>query len=240
MQTALARNGLEAGLDLVLAGTNVRALNCGGLWWDEARVLVVSDLHMEKASFYATRGQMLPPYDTRATLARIQALLEILDPRVVISLGDSFHDRRARPRMAAEDVATLRGITSACDWIWIEGNHDPKPPEDLGGRHANEVAIGPLIFRHIPLPGAARGEVAGHLHPCARVMGRGGRSIRARCFATDGERLVMPAYGTLTGGLNVLDMAFAPLFPKGLLAGVIGRDSVYLTRRESLAGDTVW
>ena len=237
MQSSLAPRTETGGADLVVSGVQLRALACGGLWWSERRLLVVSDLHLEKASSYAARGQMLPPYDTRATLVRLTRQMETLQPRTVISLGDSFHDRGARPRMAAEDVAQVRRMTSACDWVWIEGNHDPKPPEDLGGRMEAELIVGALTFRHIPLQGAAPGEVAGHLHPCARVVGRGGRTVRTRCFATDGERLVMPAYGALTGGLNVLDAAFAPLFPQRLLAGVIGRDSVYLAGRDSLAPD---
>lgn len=200
-------------------------------------MLVVSDLHLEKASSYASRGQMLPPYDTRATLKRIGALIRSLQPTTVISLGDSFHDRRARPRMAADDVAMVRSMTEACDWVWIEGNHDPNPPEDLGGRMAHELLLGDLVFRHEPSPGPAAGEIAGHLHPCARVIGRGGRTVRARCFATDGERLVMPAYGALTGGLNVLDAAFASLFPDGVFAGVVGRDGVYLAAKDRLAAD---
>jgi len=240
MQGTLTRTLEQAGLDFDLAGARVRALNCGGLWWEEAGVLVVSDLHFEKASSYAARGQMLPPYDTRATLARIARLMDALAPRMVISLGDSFHDRRARPRMAGDDVATLQRMTGACDWVWIEGNHDPRPPEDLGGRAADELVIGPLTFRHIPAGHPAPGEVAGHLHPCARVVGRSGRSVRKRCFATDGQRLVMPAYGALTGGLNVLDQAFAAVFPKGLFAGVMGRDGVYLAGRDNLAPDGLW
>jgi DNA ligase-associated metallophosphoesterase len=237
MQSTLTHTAETTGLDFDLAGTRVRALTCGGLWWESASVLVVSDLHFEKASSYAARGQMLPPYDTRATLRRIARLIEDLRPATVVSLGDSFHDRRARPRMAADDVASLRALTASCDWVWIEGNHDPKPPEDLGGRAAEELAIGPLTFRHIPAEHPVTGEVAGHLHPCARVVGRSGRSVRKRCFATDGRRLVMPAYGALTGGLNVLDKAFATVFPKGLLAGVIGRDGVYLAGRDNLAPD---
>jgi hypothetical protein len=237
MQSPLTSTAAASGVDLVVAGVRVRALTCGGLWWDEAGVLVVSDLHLEKASSYAARGQLLPPYDTRATLARLARQMDALRPRTVISLGDSFHDRGARPRMAVEDVAQVRAMTLACDWVWIEGNHDPKPPEDLGGRMAEELVIGALTFRHIPSAGAARGEVAGHLHPCARVVGRGGRTVRARCFASDGERLVMPAYGALTGGLNLLDAAFAGLFSEKLLAGVIGRDGVYMAGRDSLAPD---
>jgi uncharacterized protein len=239
MRPALATSPEHvSGLDLLVAGARLRALICGGLWWEEAGVLVVSDLHLEKASSYAARGQMLPPYDTRATLERVERQMAALAPRMVISLGDSFHDRRARPRMAADDVARLRRMTKSCDWVWVEGNHDPAPPDDLGGRATFELAIGSLIFRHIPTAGAARGEVAGHLHPCAKVVGRGGRAVRARCFATDGERLVMPAYGALTGGLNVLDPAFGAVFPGGQLrVGVIGRDGVYLAGPGSLAPD---
>lgn len=224
---------------MTVAGEQLRLQSCGGLWWEDAGVLVVSDLHLEKGSSYASRGQMLPPYDTRATLLRIARLVEALEPTTVISLGDSFHDRRARPRMAEDDVALVRSMTSACDWVWIEGNHDPKPPEDLGGRMASELKLGALVFRHEPTHGAAPGEIAGHLHPCARVVGRSGRSVRARCFATDGQRLVMPAYGALTGGLNVLDVAFDALFPTGSIAGVMGRDGVYLASGARLVGDTM-
>jgi hypothetical protein len=163
-------------------------------------------------------------------------LLDQLSPSIVVSLGDSFHDRRARSRMAAEDVDIVRSLTARCDWVWITGNHDPAPPDDLGGRVAADLSIGALRFRHEPAAGPARGEVAGHLHPCARVTGRG-RSVRARCFVSDGERLVMPAYGALTGGLNVLDPAFGPLFEPGFVCGVIGRDGVYAAGPNSLAPD---
>ncbi len=227
----------RVGLLFEVAGQRMSLQPCGGLWWEAASVLVVSDLHLEKASSYAARGQMLPPYDTRATLQRIGALIQSLRPTTVISLGDSFHDRRARPRMAADDVALVREMTDACDWVWIEGNHDPKPPEDLGGRMAHELVLGDLVFRHEPSVAPVAGEISGHLHPCARVIGRGGRTVRARCFATDGERLVMPAYGALTGGLNVLDVAFDPLFPNGVFAGVVGRDGVYLAGKDRLAAD---
>ncbi len=223
-------------LQLELAGERLSLLPCGGLWWEAAGVLVVSDLHLEKASSYAARGQMLPPYDTRATLRRLGALLAELRPTTVVSLGDSFHDRRSRTRMADDDVAAVRAMTEAHDWVWIEGNHDPAPPEDLGGRAAFELRMGGLTLRHEPSPGA-RGEIAGHLHPCARVVGRTGRSVRARCFAANGERLVMPAYGALTGGLNVLDAAFAPLFADRMVACVLGRDGVYLAGVDSLAPD---
>jgi DNA ligase-associated metallophosphoesterase len=239
MNASVSQHRTPAGLALDVAGERLLTLTCGALWWEAASVLVVSDLHLEKASSYAARGQLLPPYDTRATLKRIAALVDALQPTTVISLGDSFHDHGARPRMAEDDVAFVRDLTAACDWVWIEGNHDPKPPEDLGGRFASELKLGNLAFRHEPTAGMAQGEIAGHLHPCARVVGRGGRTVRARCFATDGKRLVMPAYGALTGGLNLMDEAFTHVFPQGVFAGVLGRDGVYLAARERLIPDTI-
>ncbi len=176
----------------------------GGLWWPGQRLLVVSDLHLEKGSSYAARGQMLPPYDTGATLAVVERLVAQLMPQTIISLGDSFHDRAAELRLPEPYAERIRALTAAHDWIWVEGNHDPDPPAHLGGRAEKTVRLGPLVFRHEP-EGEA-GEVAGHLHPVAKVKGRG-RNVRRRCFASDGARLVMPAMGAFTGGLNVLDDA---------------------------------
>jgi DNA ligase-associated metallophosphoesterase len=164
--------------------------------------------------------------------------MDVLQPSTVIALGDSFHDQRAAGRMAQKDADAVCAITSCADWIWIEGNHDPKPPAHLGGRIMNELRLGPLVFRHKPTSGDAYGEIAGHLHPCARVLGRG-RTVRARCFASDGERMVMPAYGALTGGLNVLDSAFGSIFPSGMIAAVLGRDGVYAAAGEKLVADTM-
>jgi DNA ligase-associated metallophosphoesterase len=238
MPATLSSTPPRRGLAFEVAGEHLFLQACGAAWWEDAEVLVVSDLHLEKASSYAARGQLLPPYDTAATLGRIAALIEDLAPATVISLGDSFHDRRARPRMAERDVATIRAMTGGTDWIWVEGNHDPKPPEDLGGRVMHELVLGNLVFRHLATQGPARGEIGGHRHPGARVVGRG-RSVRTRCFASDGERMVMPAYGALTGGLNILDAAFDALFPKGVVAGVLGRDGVYAAAGRRLVGDTL-
>ncbi|SHG62552.1 putative phosphoesterase [Kaistia soli DSM 19436] len=194
-----------------IAGTRLTLTVEGGLHLAEASTLVVADLHLEKASAFAARGQMLPPYDTAATLKRLAALIHRLRPARVIALGDSFHDRGAGARLAEGDRATLTALTALTEWIWIAGNHDPEPPNGLGGWATSELSIGSLTFRHEPRPGRAVGEVAGHLHPSARVVGRG-RSVRRRCFAANGERLIMPAFGALAGGLNVLDRAFHPLF----------------------------
>jgi len=181
----------------------------GALFWQEQRLLVVSDLHLEKGSSYARRGVLLPPYDTVATLGRLAAVIARHDPRMVIALGDSFHDRDAHERLSATDRDALMAMQARRDWIWISGNHDPALPPDLGGTVANEVAIGPIIFRHEPT--GAAGEIAGHLHPKARVPTRG-RSIERRCFVSDGERAVMPAFGAYAGGLSIRDVAFTKIF----------------------------
>jgi DNA ligase-associated metallophosphoesterase len=205
---------------LDVAGVALLADLSGALFWQEQRLLVVSDLHLEKGSSFAARGVLLPPYDTVATLSRLAAVIARHDPRVVIALGDSFHDRDAHERLSEPDREALTAMQVRRDWVWISGNHDPHLPSDLGGVVASEVAIGPIIFRHEPT--GASGEIAGHLHPKARVPTRG-RSIERRCFASDGERAVMPAFGAYTGGLSIRDAAFAKIFSApGLMAHVLG------------------
>src|SRR5689334_21940553 len=181
----------------------------GALFWKEQRLLIVSDLHLEKGSSYARRGLLLPPYDTLATLSRLAAVIARHDPRMVIALGDSFHDRDAHERLSTSNREMLAAMQMRRDWIWISGNHDPALPPDLGGAVASEVAIGPIVFRHEPT--GAVGEIAGHLHPKARVPTRG-RSVERRCFASDGERAVMPAFGAYAGGLSIRDRAFEKVF----------------------------
>jgi DNA ligase-associated metallophosphoesterase len=192
----------------------------GALFWQAQRLLVVSDLHLEKGSSFAARGVLLPPYDTVATLSRLAAVIARHDPLMVIALGDSFHDRNAHERLSETNRDALMAMQVRRDWIWISGNHDPALPSDLGGVVASEVAIGPIVFRHEPT--GASGEIAGHLHPKARVPTRG-RSIERRCFASDGERAVMPAFGAYTGGLSIRDPAFSKIFSApGLMAHVLG------------------
>jgi len=203
-----------------IAGITLHADLSGALYWEEQRLLVVSDLHLEKGSSYATRGVLLPPYDTIATLGRLGAVIARHDPRTVIALGDSFHDRAAHDRMSPPNREVLGALQLRRDWIWISGNHDPELPSDLGGTVAAEVAIGPITFRHEPT--GAQGEIAGHLHPKARVSARG-RAVERRCFASDGARAVMPAFGAYTGGLNIRDAAFAKIFQTlGFVAHVLG------------------
>ena len=192
----------------------------GALFWEEQSLLVVSDLHLEKGSSFAARGVLLPPYDTAATLARLAALIARYAPRVVVALGDSFHDRDAHERLSTSNREMLAAMQVRRDWIWISGNHDPALPSDLGGVVASEVAIGPIVFRHEPT--GAFGEIAGHLHPKARVPTRG-RTMERRCFACDGARAVMPAFGAYTGGLSIRDAAFARIFgTPGFMAHVLG------------------
>jgi uncharacterized protein len=203
-----------------VAGVTMLADLSGALFWEEQSLLVVSDLHLEKGSSFATRGVLLPPYDTAATLGRLAAAISRHDPKTVIALGDSFHDRTAHERLSAPDRGTIAALLARRDWIWISGNHDPALPSDLGGVVASEVAIGPVVFRHEPT--GAAGEIAGHLHPKARLATRA-RWMERRCFASDGERLVMPAFGAFTGGLSIRDDAFSKIFQSaGFIAHVLG------------------
>ncbi len=202
-------------------------LDCAGAaWWPAERTLVFSDIHFEKGSSFARRGQFLPPYDTRTALKRMAALIARYAPARVIALGDSFHDRDAADRLDAEERALLAGFVGGRDWIWIEGNHDPEPPAWLGGTITEEIAIGGLVFRHEPSAQPQPGEIAGHLHPCATVTLRG-KSLRRRCFASDGTRLVMPAFGAYAGGLDVRDEAIAMLFEGAFAAYMLGGRRVY-------------
>ncbi|ASE39031.1 ligase-associated DNA damage response endonuclease PdeM [Brevundimonas vesicularis] len=213
-------------------------LRCSGAMWVPAhRTLIVADLHLEKGSAFAVRGQLLPPYDSRATLDRLEAEIVELNPAVVVLLGDSFHDTKAIPRMAADDRARLDRLAAGRDWLWLEGNHDREAlardadtASHLPGRIVGDMALGALRLTHEPEAQSAdddrRGEVAGHLHPAAKVAAYG-RGVRRPCFVTDGSRIVLPAFGAFTGGLNVRDPAIADLFAAPPLAAALGRDRVH-------------
>ena len=197
--------------EISVAGAALVADCTGAIFWPEESLVAVADLHLEKGSAFAARGVLLPPYDTATTLARLARLIERYGPRLVIALGDSFHDGGGPARMSDISRVALKTLQRGRDWMWIAGNHDPDPADNIGGRFADVLAIGPLTFRHEPSPHPADGEIAGHLHPVARVARRG-RAVSRRCFAADGRRLVMPALGAYTGGLNVRDRAFGALF----------------------------
>jgi len=169
------------------------------------------------------------------TLARIARLVARYAPRAVIALGDSFHDGDGPARIASTDRATLAALQRGLDWIWIAGNHDPDPADGIGGSFGGALAVGPLIFRHEPT--GAEGEIAGHLHPVARVSTRGG-SVSRRCFASDGTRLVMPAFGAYAGGLNVRHRAFAEVFGSlAFTAHMLGEGRLYAVAAERCLAD---
>jgi uncharacterized protein len=212
---------------LAVAGVPLVADCAGALFWPEESLLVVADLHFEKGSAFARRGVLLPPYDTPATINRLAVLIERYAPRLVIALGDSFHDGGGPDRMSDTSRASLKALQRGRDWIWITGNHDPEPAENIGGRFAQVLAIGPLTFRHEPSAQPCDGEIAGHLHPLARVARRG-RAVSRRCFASDGLRLVMPAFGAYAGGLNVRDRAIVSLFGAlSFTAHMLGERRIY-------------
>jgi uncharacterized protein len=210
---------------IAVAGISLIADPDGALYWPEQGLLAVADLHLEKGSSFAVRGQLLPPYDTAATLARLARLIARYAPRCVMALGDSFHDGGGPGRLSVEDRENLKALQRGRDWIWMTGNHDPEPAINIGGVFESSLTVGILSFRHLPT--GADGEIAGHLHPVARVAHRG-RTVSRRCFAADATRLVMPAFGAFTGGLNIRDAAFADLF--GTLkftAHMLGEDRLY-------------
>jgi uncharacterized protein len=206
----------------------------GALWLPHERMLVVADLHLEKGSAYAARGQLLPPYDTRETLSRLEAELAALAPQKLVLLGDSFHDAKACERLAPDDRARIARLAWGRTLVWVMGNHDVDALHGLAGERAEEVRAGALALRHEPTGGF--GEVAGHLHPCAKVAGRGG-AVRRRAFLADAERLILPAFGAYAGGLNVLDVAFAGLMGADRIACALGRGRVHPLLAEALRGD---
>jgi len=222
---------------VTVAGVTLIAEPAGALYWPDEGLLIVADLHLEKGSAFAKRGVLLPPYDTATTLARLGRLVERRAPRLVIALGDSFHDDDGPLRMSATDRAALKTLQLGRDWLWIAGNHDPDLPADVGGRFAGILALGPLTLRHEPSATVSDGEIAGHLHPVARVAQRG-RAVSRRCFAVDGRRLVMPAFGAYAGGLNVRDRVIVGLFGTlAFTAHMLGAQQLYAVAAERCLPD---
>jgi DNA ligase-associated metallophosphoesterase len=208
------------------AGETLEALPAGALHWPARRLLAVADLHLEKGSSYAVNAlKLLPRHDTRQTLSLLATLIDALKPETVVCLGDSFHDRGAVERLPAEERAEIESLTRRAKFVWIAGNHDPSPPPEGWGDVAEEIVEGPLVFRHEAQFGFPGGEVSGHYHPVAALTVRG-RGFRRRCFLTDGQRLILPAFGAYTGGLNALDPAITQLFPGDYDALLVGKDAV--------------
>ena len=216
-------------------------LRCSGaMWVPEYRVLIAADLHLEKGSAYAARGQMLPPYDSRATLAKLRAEIDDLNPGMVVLLGDSFHDRGSIARLAEEDRVGIEALANQRGWVWLTGNHDHEALNrgadadwTLPGEVVDTMTVGSLRLVHEPEPGDRPGEVAGHLHPCATVAAHN-RSVRRPCFVTDGQRIILPAFGAYTGGLTVLDPALSSLFQTPPMVAALGKDKVHALAWDSL------
>ncbi|HEY0185192.1 MAG TPA: ligase-associated DNA damage response endonuclease PdeM [Rhodopila sp.] len=209
-----------------LAGERLMLDPMGGLFWPAQRLLAVSDLHLEKGSSFARKGMLLPPWDTHATIDRLTLLLRRWSPRTVVALGDSFHDALGSGRLPASEQQRLKAMTEACRFIWVQGNHDPAPPEGLGGEWVAAFAAGPVVFRHEAIAATDPGEVVGHHHPKATIQARTGPVSRP-CFVFDGRRLMMPAFGAYTGGLDVRDPAIIRLFPRGGRVFLLGKDRLF-------------
>ncbi len=210
-----------------LCGKAFRADMSGALYWPSENAIVVADLHLEKGSAFAAKGQMLPPYDTRETLHRLAKVIDRFQAETVIALGDSFHDCDAGTRMSDDDLETLRIMQDTCEWIWITGNHDPEIPKEVRGHVVPELTASGITFRHEPTNGPVTHEIAGHLHPAAKVS-LNGFSLRRPCFVSNGLRLIIPAFGAFTGGLNIFDEAFEPLFGnEGLAVWMLGQEGLY-------------
>ena len=207
-----------------LAGERLLLDPAGALYWPATSALVVSDLHLEKGSSYARRVQFLPPWDTHATLDRLSTLLRRYRPRLVIALGDSFHDASGAARLPSGELGRLRAMTEMHRFVWVQGNHDPTPPQGVGGEWVEVFATTTLTFRHQATPG--EGEICGHHHPKATIPARGG-GVSRPCFVSDAHRLMLPAFGAYTGGLDVRDPAIARLFPRGGRVFLLGRERLY-------------
>jgi uncharacterized protein len=221
---------LPPGVETAVHGVAAVCDPLGALYLPDDRILIVSDLHLEKGAAFARRGMMLPPYDTLATLTVLSAVISRHDPRLVISLGDNFHDRIGSQHLPDAYRRLIVEMARGREWIWINGNHDPDGTVELPGNCADEMVYNGLTFRHEPKGGLQKGEIAGHLHPSATVRRRD-KAIRRPCFATDGARLLMPAFGVMSGGLDLRHRAMHGLFDhEALIAHLLGRDRIYSVR----------
>lgn len=229
--TSLALNRTTTA-SFAFAGEELVMCLDGAAFWPAERLLVVADLHLEKGSSFAQRRVFLPPYDTATTLKRLAIAIARHDPKRIVLLGDTFHDRFAEDRLTDSDRDTILALLAGRDAIFVAGNHDPLPTR-LAGQSLASLRLGPLYFCHEPGTSES-GEVAGHLHPVARIATRG-RSVRRRAFVSDGKRLILPAFGAYAGGLNVRDAAFNPLFRSGFSAVLIGDEQLFsFTHRHCL------
>jgi uncharacterized protein len=216
-------------LHITVNGESLLLDSSGALFWPAEATLVFSDMHLEKGSSFARGRQFLPPYDTQATLLRMAAAVARFNPKRIIALGDSFHDKDAAERLPADARNLLAALKA--EMIWIAGNHDPHPPAWLGGMVTDEWSARGLIFCHEPSERCRAGEIAGHLHPVAKVA-KYGRTVRRRCFAADTGRMILPSFGAYTGGLDVGEEPIAKLFGERFHAYMLGNERVYAIPRE--------
>lgn len=208
-----------------IAGELLQLDPAGALHWPAQRLLAVSDLHFEKGSAAARQGSLVPPWDTRATLDILATMLRRYRPRCVVALGDTFHDMGGAARLLPADAARLRAMAEAVEFVWVLGNHDPLP-QGFRGASAAEHRIGPLVFRHQARPGRVMGELSGHFHPKASVKIRG-TIVTRPCFLADTRRVILPAIGAYTGGLDAQDPAVRGFFPTGGRAFLLGQERVF-------------
>ena len=214
-------------------GESLVADPSGALYWPGQSLLAIADLHFEKSTAYADAGRFLPPYDTRATLDRLEAAIAFHRPQTVVALGDSFHDGTAEARLAVPELDRLNMLAERVSLIWILGNHDPEAPALLGGLALPRLVQGPFTFVHEAQAGAPLGEISGHFHPKAAVR-RHGRTVVRPCFATDGKRLILPAFGAYTGGLDVLDPDIRMLLREPFTVLMTGGERVYVLASDRL------
>ena len=226
----------RGGLRLRLKDIEIVCRAAGALWVEAHGVLIVADLHLEKGSSFAARGQMLPPYDTRETLARLETEVALLAPRLLVFLGDTFHDADGEDRLETSDQRRVEALALGRTLLWLAGNHDRMSPRTLPGETAETFSVAGLDLVHEPRERPSGLEVAGHLHPCAKVRGKGA-AVRRRCFITDGGRMILPAFGAYAGGLNVRDAAFGKLLRRRPLAAVMGVGRVHAIGWGSLEDD---
>lgn len=215
-------------------GVEVVACVSGALYVPAARALLVADLHLEKGSGFAGRGTLLPPYDSRATLAALGRVIARFLPRLVVCLGDSFDDAQASTRLRGEDADHLRDLARGGEWVWIAGNHDALPVA-VGGACARELRLGQLLLRHAAGALDGMGEISGHFHPKASIA-TAGRRITARCFVSDGNRLILPSFGAYTGGLDIFDPAFGALLKPAFMVRLLGRGRIHVLPARRLVG----
>lgn len=207
----------------------------GAAFFPDLGLLAVSDLHLERGAAHARRGFMLPPYDTGRTLAALAEMVARYRPARVVSLGDNFHDRVGARDMPADARERISALAGSCEWVWINGNHDPDGVGGLPGAVHDVWNFEGLTFRHEPTRGG-EGEICGHLHPSA-ALHRPGKSVRRPCFAVDDKRLMLPAFATMRGGLDLRHRAFAGLFNRQKLnVHMLGPERVYSLPFSALAG----